>query len=254
MIGLDVHRNITHDMDDVECDLSYKEFLVIDNYDELRISGDLFNNHHFEPYSSDNLIYLREMDLVYSIYDLNNGLLLRAPYKIGKDYIQSWVTPCIEFHIPQLKKILKTKGITKSTASKKIKERDNNPVSNKEKIILVSPEQDINDEWALILGGLGCRSFLVFARDAKNYMENSPRELLVMLGREAPTEYREIITADDERTLREKVELCIERMEMKHEDSFFYRHANKILTILWCITVIALIVAIVNILQVGGVI
>ena len=129
-----------------------------------------------------------------------------------------------------------------------------NPVSNKEKIILVSPEQDINDEWALILGGLGCRSFLVFARDAKNYMENSPRELLVMLGREAPTEYREIITADDERTLREKVELCIERMEMKHEDSFFYRHANKILTILWCITVIALIVAIVNILQVGGVI
>ena len=125
MIGLDFHRNIIRDMGDIEKDLSKKEFLVIDNYDEIKITGDLVNNHHFEPYSSNNLVYLREKDLVYSIHDLDKGLLLRAPYKKRRGYIQSWVTPCIEFQIPKLKKILKNIKITKSTASKKIKERDN---------------------------------------------------------------------------------------------------------------------------------
>ena len=120
MIGLDRSRNIIRDMSYVKKDLSEKEFLVIDDY------KDIANNHHFEPYSSNNLIYLGEMDLVYSIYDLKKGLLLRAPWRVGKDYIQSWVTPYIEITIPQLKKLLKNKEITKSTASKKIKERDNN--------------------------------------------------------------------------------------------------------------------------------
>ncbi len=120
MIGLDRSRNIIKDMSCVKQDLSKKEFLIIDDYE------DIVNNHHFEPYSSDNLIYLREMDLVYSIYDLKKGLLLRAPWKIGKNYIQNWVTPCIEIIIPQLTKLLKNKEITKSNASKKIKERDNN--------------------------------------------------------------------------------------------------------------------------------
>ena len=83
MIGLDRSRNIIRDMSYVKKDLSEKEFLVIDDY------KDIANNHHFEPYSSNNLIYLGEMDLVYSIYDLKKGLLLRAPWRVGKDYIQT---------------------------------------------------------------------------------------------------------------------------------------------------------------------
>lgn len=124
-----------------------------------------------------------------------------------------------------------------------------NPTNDLEEVVLVSPDKDNNFD---LFDGLGCRSFIVFARDAKKYMENAPRELLVMLGHEAPTEYREIITADDERTLREKVGLVIERMEMKHNDSFFNKYADRIITVLWCITVVSLIVAIVNILHIGG--
>lgn len=124
-----------------------------------------------------------------------------------------------------------------------------NPNTQEEQVVLLSPQKDTGIE---MFDGLGCKSFLVFARDAKRYLENSPRELLVMLGHEAPTEYREIITADDERTLREKVGLVIERMEMKHNDSFFTKYGDRIITVLWCITVVSLIVAIVNILHIGG--
>ena len=116
MIGLDSFRNIIRDMRHIEKDLYKKEFLVIDNYD--------FNEYHFEPYSSDNLIYLEEKDLTYSIKDLEKGLIVRAPYKIGKDHLQSVMDPCIELKIPHLIKILKNKEVTKSNAHEKIKERD----------------------------------------------------------------------------------------------------------------------------------
>ncbi|ATZ60066.1 hypothetical protein BK798_06325 [Methanobrevibacter smithii] len=116
MIGLDSSRNIIRDMKYIEKDLSKKEFLVIDNYNPYE--------YHFEPYQSDNLIYLAEKDLTYSIKDLKNGLIVRAPYRVGKDYIQSVIDPCIELKIPQLTKILKNRGITKTNASEKIKERD----------------------------------------------------------------------------------------------------------------------------------
>ena len=124
-----------------------------------------------------------------------------------------------------------------------------NPTNDLEEVVLVSPDKDNDFD---LFDGLGCRSFLIFARDAKKYMENSPRELLVVLGQEAPREFREIITADDERTLREKVGLCIERMEMKHDDSFFVKYGDRIITVLWCITVISLIVSILDILHTGG--
>ena len=126
-----------------------------------------------------------------------------------------------------------------------------NPTNDLEEVVLVSPDKDNDFD---LFDGLGCRSFIVFARDAKKYMENAPRELLVVLGQEAPSEFREIITADDERTLREKVGLCIERMEMKHNDSFFTKYGDTILTVLWCITVCSLIYAIVCLLRLGGLI
>ena len=85
-------------------------------------------------------------------------------------------------------------------------------------------------------------------------METAPRELLVVLGQEAPSEFREIITADDERTLREKVELCIERMEMKHENSFFNRYADIFATIFLCVTAMLIIICILNILHIVGLI
>ena len=123
------------------------------------------------------------------------------------------------------------------------------PTTQEERVVLLSPENETGCE---LFDGLGCQSFLIFARDAKKYLENSPRELLVVLGQEAPSEFREIITADDERTLREKVELCIERMEMKHDDSFFVKYGYRIITVLWCIAVISLIVSILGILHTGG--
>ena len=124
MIGLDSTRNIIQDMEYIEKDLSEKEFLIIDNIEEINETESQID-YHFEPYGSENLIYLGEMDLVYSIYNLNEGLLLRAPYKKREGYIQPWIAP-VKFEIPHLKRLLKNKGITKSNASEKIKERDDN--------------------------------------------------------------------------------------------------------------------------------
>ena len=126
-----------------------------------------------------------------------------------------------------------------------------NPTNDLEVVVLVSPDKDNDFD---LFDGLGCRSFIVFARDAKKYMENAPRELLVILGNETPEEFREIITKDDEHTLKEKVELCIERMEMKHENSFFNRYADMFNTIFLCINGMLLIIIIVNILHSGGLI
>ena len=118
MIGLDTNRNIIHDMGYVENSLSEDDFLIIDDTD--------IPLYHFEPYSSDKLIYLAELDLVYSIFDLDKGLLLRAPCKVDDTHVRNWIVRSIDYTIPQLKKLLKNKHITKTNASKKIKERDNN--------------------------------------------------------------------------------------------------------------------------------
>ena len=126
-----------------------------------------------------------------------------------------------------------------------------NPTNDLEEVVLVSPDKGNDFD---LFDGLGCRSFIVFARDAKKYMENAPRELLVILGNETPEKFREIITKDDEHTLKEKVELCIERMEMKHENSFFNRYADMFNTIFLCINGMLLIIIIVNILHIGGLI
>lgn len=117
MIGLDSSRNLMTDMDHIENDLKEKEFLVITNWDD-----DL--EYHFESYDSDNLIYLQEVDIVYSIYDLEKGLLLKAPIRLTGDVIRNVGPVCWELYIPQLKKLLKNRFITKSNAGKQIKERD----------------------------------------------------------------------------------------------------------------------------------
>lgn len=133
-----------------------------------------------------------------------------------------------------------------------------NPSSKKEEsVILLSPEQDKLSNTLASLGwdgGLGCKSFMVFARDAKKYLENAPSELVVYLGSDAADEYREIITKDQEKTLYEKVAICLEIMEMKFEDSFHYKYGDSILTVFMCVTIIMFIIAIVNSLHLYGVI
>lgn len=124
------------------------------------------------------------------------------------------------------------------------------PTTGEERVILVSPEKCTNED--NIFDGLGCKSFLVFARDAKKYMENAPRELVVVLGKETPVEYREIITCEGEDTLRERVELVIERMEIKMQNSFHYKYGEYILTFLMCISIFCSILAILNLFQLGG--
>lgn len=128
------------------------------------------------------------------------------------------------------------------------------PSSNKGKVILVSPEKDEGNEFYSIFGGLGCRSFIAFARDAKKYLDNAPRELVVQLGQDAPDEYREVITKDQEKALFEKVEICHEIMQMKLEDSFHYKYGNIIGTVLLCFTIIMFVIVIVNTLRMYGVI
>lgn len=129
-----------------------------------------------------------------------------------------------------------------------------NPTNNKEKVILLSPEKDKRDNLALIFGGLGCKSFMVFANDAKRYLEKAPIELVVKLGKDAPTEYREAITRDQAKTLYQKVEICHEIMSMKIEDSFHYNYRDLILFVLLGIIISSFIVAIVNTLHALGVI
>ena len=115
MIGLDVSRNIMEDMSSLE-HFSEEEFVIVDDIS----SG----KYHFEPYSSNRLIYLAEMDLIYSINDLEKGLLIRAPRKIDETHCSNWLVRDITYIIPQLEKLLRNIGITKSNAPEKIKERD----------------------------------------------------------------------------------------------------------------------------------
>lgn len=129
-----------------------------------------------------------------------------------------------------------------------------NPTNQNEEVILISPEKDKEDNFLSIFGGLGCKSFMVFARDAKRYMENAPIELVVKLGQETAEEYREIITRDQAETLYQKVEICHEIMQMKLENSFHYKHRDYILTAFMCVTIIMFLIAIVNSLHLYGVI
>ena len=127
-----------------------------------------------------------------------------------------------------------------------------NPTTNKEKVTLLSPDQDKNNDPFGIYGGLGCRTFITFAKDTKKYMENAPIDLVVQLGHDAPEEYRETITKDQAKTLYEKVEICYEIMEMKIEESI---HSRDILsTIFMCVVIIIFMIAIVNSLHQYGVI
>ena len=131
-----------------------------------------------------------------------------------------------------------------------------NPKQQEEEVILLSPEKgettQINDNTAALTGGLGCISYMVFANDAKKYMENAPLELVVQLGHDAPEEYREVITEDQAKTLYEKVEICHEIMEMKIEES---SHSRDILfTISICVLIIGILIVIVNSLHQYGVI
>ena len=117
MICLDSSRNIIQDTDYIENDLSEKEFLVVDDWDN--------GEYHFEPYQSDRLVYLGEHDLCYSIYDLEKGLLTRSPYKTRPGMIQSWITTQLTLEIPHLKKLVKNQWVKGKYVPEKIKERDN---------------------------------------------------------------------------------------------------------------------------------
>ena len=127
-----------------------------------------------------------------------------------------------------------------------------NPKTNKERVTLLSPDKNNNNETPNIFAGLGCKTFLTFAKDTKDYMENAPLELVVQLGHDAPNEYREVITRDQAKTLFEKVEICHEIMVMKIEES---THPSDILfPIFMCVTIIMFLIAIVNSLHQYGVI
>ena len=130
-----------------------------------------------------------------------------------------------------------------------------NPKQQQEEVILLSPEKgetQINNNIAALTGGLGCISYMVFANDAKRYMENAPLELVVQLGHDAPEEYREVITRDQAKTLYEKMEICHEIMEMKIEES---SHSRDILfTISMCVFILIFLIVIVNSLHQYGVI
>ena len=159
---------------------------------------------------------------------------------------------------PEDYKVIKTEEMDKELHFKLVKFNTGyygvmsyNPITDEEAVILLSPEKNL-DEY--LFGGLGCKSFMVFAHDAKQYMENAPIELVVQLGHDAPEEYREVITRDQAKTLHGKVEICHEIMQMKIEDSFHYRYGDTILTIFMCVTIILFIFAIVNSLHLYGVI
>lgn len=130
-----------------------------------------------------------------------------------------------------------------------------NPLSKEEEVILLSPEEDKLSNTLSSLGwdgGLGCKSFMVFARDAKKYLENAPSELVVYLGSDAADEYREVITKDQEKTLFEKVQICLEIMEMKFEDSIHYKYGGHILTGLVCFNIIVAGILILNSFKILG--
>lgn len=127
-----------------------------------------------------------------------------------------------------------------------------NPKTGNESVSLLSPDKDESQGMFSIFGGLGCKSFMVFARDAKKYMEKSPIELVVQIGHEAPEEYREVITRDQAKTLYEKVEICHEIMEMKFEESFNYKYGDSIFTVFMCVSILFFIIAIVNTLRLYG--
>lgn len=95
---------------------------------------------------------------------------------------------------------------------------------------------------------------MVFAHDAKQYMENAPIELVVQLGHDAADEYRELITKDQAHTLYEKMEICHELLSMKIEDSFTHKYGDHIMIFFMCLFSLFFIIAIVSTLHSHGVI
>jgi len=129
-----------------------------------------------------------------------------------------------------------------------------NPTTDNEQVILLSPEKDVAGNHEYLFGGLGCKSFMVFAHDAKQYMENAPIELVVQLGHDAADEYRELITKDQAHTLYEKMEICHEILSMKIEDSFTHKYEDHIMIFFMCLFSLFFIIAIVSTLHSHGVI
>lgn len=130
-----------------------------------------------------------------------------------------------------------------------------NRKTNNEIVTLISPEKGTTknkNEVTILTGGLGCLSYMQFARDAKHYHENTPIELVVKLGENTSEEYREIITQDQAKTLYERAEICYEILSMKLEDSFHYKYGDKIMTIFMCLFILFFVIAIVNTIRLHG--
>lgn len=133
-----------------------------------------------------------------------------------------------------------------------------NPLLDAENVLLISHDKDDaesnNDEELALFKGLACQSFLIFAKDAKKYLEKAPLELVIRLGENADEEYREVITREQGETLYEKAGICYEIMNIKMEDSFMFKHGDTIQVVFICFTVVMCGVAIINTLHVMGVI
>lgn len=133
-----------------------------------------------------------------------------------------------------------------------------NPLLDAENVLLISHDKDDaesnNDEELALFKGLACQSFLIFAKDAKKYLEKAPLELVIRLGENADEEYREVITREQGETLYEKAGICYEIMNMKMEDSFHYKYGDYVLTGLICLNVLLFILVAVNSLKSLGVI
>ncbi len=128
-----------------------------------------------------------------------------------------------------------------------------NPLINAEKVILLSSDNDESNNEDDLFNSLACQSFLIFANDAKKYVENAPLELVIKLGKDAAEEYREVITREQGDTLYEKAGICYEIMNMKLENSFFYKYSDIIQTVLYCLIITMVMIAVINILQLYGV-
>lgn len=95
MIALDKSHNLIENFEDL---FEGEEFLVVDDIDNLQ--------YHFEPYSSNKLLYLKEKDLIYFIKDLEKGIIIHTPRRTGKNTVTSPLKYIEEESYPDLKKIL----------------------------------------------------------------------------------------------------------------------------------------------------
>lgn len=129
-----------------------------------------------------------------------------------------------------------------------------NPLIDSEQVILLSSNCSNEDKSSDYFTGIGCQSFLIFANDAKKYIDEAPLELVVRLGSDAAEEYREVITREQGETLYEKVGICYEIMNMKIEDSFIYKYGDFIQVALISFTAVMCGIVIMNTLHLYGMI